>query len=272
MDEERMWLSRLARSDLSLLAPAGETLGGFVVPALSDSLVPRSQLVAGPSRSVLEHWFAAPMSTWSRSWSQELPLVRWFSEQGAPLGQAGSLTLFDGLTLTAALNRGFVGYARDTVWFAGAVDARVRAAPLQPGHLDSLRPVLALPVSYRMRLPVEYVDRWTGRAFSQAEYHVTTFAVPPTGSAFVFGHVLSWPNPQDSTQLYRPRTALGVFRRSDGHLRLFDLGGEIYEVRTPSASLVLVLVSDTLLGGRVVRGYRLPGSGLAGDLSCATLD
>lgn len=224
--------------------------------------MPGSRVVFTSRGTLVEHWGGTAVATWSESWGRaDFALLRHFARDGALLGRAGRVRDFPGKVLPAALNRGLLAVARDTIWFARPADARVFAVSLDSLNDPSaatLTPVLAPALFYRMRSPYE-VHRSDGGTPGGVglEYHLKGFAVAAGGRYFVWGQVLSWPDPDAPGVLPRPQTVLVVYDRETRTPAVLDVGPEVLDLQVVG-DLAYVIQFDAVNKRRFVGVYRLP--------------
>lgn len=269
-------ISYLLSPNIAVIDSAGQLSTTWATPMLVDSIDGGASLAAMADGWLVEHWLGVGFGTRSFRWTAPvLPLLRMFDYSGAQIGAAGHVRQYPGRALTAELNRGFVAMAEDTVWFARRMDGSLWAVPVNrpwPYEL-SAEPQEELPLFFRMRRPSNFLSRRTGRAVANVEYHLRSFDVTPDGRYFVFGQALEWPDPTDSTRLYRPVVALTIYDRTSNTVVTYDLGGDVRRVAT-GGGLVFVLSREPLEGREFrVRGWNLrmltePDAGSPADEDC----
>lgn len=202
----------------------------------------RSQILVTPKGGeIVEHWFAQDYAIVSSGWpSLKLPLVRVYSPSGELRGSVGALDSFPGVTMNAALNRGIIDVATDTIWFAQTATGRVRGFLLPVGTAKQEQAVAAvdLPLLYDAQPPLEMIAP-DGEALHVVQRHLTGFAVTPSGRHFVLGQVTGYPADRDA--LFRPRSVVSVYERLSGRLVVVDFNAEVSSVEATERWVIVRL-------------------------------
>lgn len=244
--------SDLGRGGITVFGLDGRRLSRFVPERPVEEAGLGKAVALGPNGLVYDHWFAAPYSTKSTRWSEDVPLIRVFDSQGVASGAFGRVRRHPGEGLTAAINRGLIRLARDTLWFAYRSDARIFGFPLATAGTAGAARVVEPPLFYRMNAPSEYV-RGTHLETALQE-HLRAFATTPDGF-FLLGQSVTWPESRDS--LFRPSTALTILDPAGNWLASYKMENEIMYLAASSTRVFAVLL-DRARNRRVLQVFSPP--------------
>jgi hypothetical protein len=134
--------------------------------------------------------------------------------------------------LPAALNRGLMAAALDTVWYLRRADARAWAIPLTgpTRYVMADTPLVDSDLFFDMSVPRDFLSRRTDRAYSDVQYHVQAFAVTADGRHYILSQALRWPSRSDTTRLYRPELALVLYDRLLRRRMVYQTSGEVRRI------------------------------------------
>lgn len=215
-----------------------------------------SQVVLTNDGAVYEQWFTLNVPVNSALWTRDLPLVRQLSSEGQVLTSFGTVTRYPGVAFTAALNRGIIAVADDTLWYARRADCRLLAYAMNSPGPRPVR-VVEAPLFYRMNPPREHqavASAGGSRPQVSVQEHCRAFAVDDAGF-FYLGQSVGWP--ETASGLFRPRTALTVLDHEGGYIATYGLGYEILSLAV-TRDLLLAILLDTGRHKRIVRAFPNP--------------
>lgn len=234
-------ISYLLSREIAIADSTGQVRSSWETSQLVDTMAPGAYVRGVGGERVAEHWFGVHFDTNSKDWvKRDLPLVRVFDYEGNELGRAGRVQAFPGYALTAAMNRGFIAAARDTIWYARASDARVWPIPMSGPKAYAMpdAPQVQFELFFTMEPPKDFRSRSRGDVFADVQEHLRGFTVTEDGSYFAAVQVVAWT--VDSLRVTSPRTALLVRDRRDGATWVGELGEQIRHVATAGGMVYVV--------------------------------